>query len=187
MPAGLAAGAQDETSASARLGALLQNEAGSVLAPHTWRYVPPAAHLIPAADAKATAPAPPINASAAAVASAAWGGAGRACGSQARAQPDGSAAGLAAAAAEALWGAAGAPAGAKRQLVADLVERLVQHSAASEKKLGAEQRANLALRATLEGMQRQNVALQQQLAYVTQSYQSLAAAATQGEAVPALQ
>merc|ERR1712039_886562 len=53
---------------------------------------------------------------------------------------------------------------AKRQLLGELVDRLGSKAYYSEQILGSEQRANRAMRVTLEILQRQNVYLQQQLA-----------------------
>lgn len=145
--------------------ALLQNEAGSIVAPHTWRFVPPPAHLLPLMDKAATMPAPPLDA-AAVPEPAAVVKAGETAGSSSTAKEAGatSAVGLAAAAVDAIREPSPA---AKRQLLTELVDRLVQHATTCEKQLAAEQRANLALRAAMENLQRQNLYLQQQLGYAT--------------------
>jgi hypothetical protein len=58
----------------------------------------------------------------------------------------------------------------KRQLLSELVECLAARSHKAEQALGAEQRANRAMQVTLEVLQRQNLYLQQQLAYMSQSW-----------------
>lgn len=56
---------------------------------------------------------------------------------------------------------------AKRQLLGELVERLGSRAYHCERILSSEQRANRAMRVTLEDLQRQNMYLQQQLARAT--------------------
>jgi len=58
-------------------------------------------------------------------------------------------------------------------LLSSLVDNLVKHAASCEKKLAAEQRANLSLRVSVWTLERQNSQLQQQLNSVSQSFQQL--------------
>jgi hypothetical protein len=58
----------------------------------------------------------------------------------------------------------------KRQLLSELVECLAARTHKAEQALGAEQRANRAMQVTLEVLQRQNLTLQQQLAWMSQNW-----------------
>jgi len=176
---------------------LIQNEAGSLIVPHTWKFVPPppqalaqqnqaeegalvaaTAHAAMGVSCAASAgegsdATPGVASQTTAPVASGQGGA-----------EDVQASGLARFAAGALGAALSSPSNcanadeeSKRRLLGELVERLAARVYQCEKQLGGEQRANLALRATLEGLQRQNVYLQQQLAYVTQSYHCATATA----------
>lgn len=134
----------------------LLQQAGSLVAPHTWRFVPPPPQPAPLEEVAVDTSSLPSLA--------------------------GPAAGLAKVAIDPLGAAAAGSSGptsaaAKRQLLGDLVESLAARAFQTEQLLGGEQRANRALRVTLEVLQRQNLCFQQQLAYVTQSYQCVAMAA----------
>jgi len=75
------------------------------------------------------------------------------------------------AAAALVGGERSAAVAAKRELLGELVEQLAARAYQAEQALSSEQRANRALRVTLEALQRQNVCLQQQVALLAQSYQ----------------
>jgi len=59
---------------------------------------------------------------------------------------------------------------AKRELVSEIVQCLAAKTHNAEMILGTEQRANRAMRVTLEVLQRQNACLQQQISWVAQGW-----------------
>jgi len=137
-------------------GALLQNEVGSLVATHTWRYVPPPPAMRPPRVDVPVAPRRPV-------AEATEGS--PANGDEAASAP----AGNVAARVFAVLNNKACPAttGAKQRLVCDLVEQLAARLQRAEQALAGEQRAHRALQMTAEFLERHNACLQQQLAMVT--------------------
>lgn len=155
---------------------MMQNEVGSLVVPTTWRYLQPPPQMLPT----------PVDDAAGAVAPSSP--------SSQRASPEEPAgSGSASSPTEDLGAVIIKPVGsdkdtdvlqsadeapifepmdvdAKRQLLSDLVQCLADRMQKTEQALGSEQRANHAMRVTLEVLQRQNLHLQQQLAWVTQSW-----------------
>mmetsp|Transcript_62023 Transcript_62023/g.136451 ORF Transcript_62023/g.136451 Transcript_62023/m.136451 type:complete len:832 (+) Transcript_62023:150-2645(+) len=162
---------------------MLQNEAGSLVAPQTWRFVLPPPLPAPSQPGATTG-----GGAAGAEASETAETAVPAQGFQRDAPaPDSSAAAAAAADLAAVKAViAGAdpaiPADveAKRRFLGDMVETLLARLYETEQALGSEQRAGRAMRVTLDVLQRQNLHLQQQLAWVTQNWQYAMAAAQEG-------
>jgi len=131
---------------------MLQNEAGSLVMPETWRYVPPPPDQLP----QPPRPPEPLRADSA--------------GTDCR-NPDTEASATAEDDAEAgdedseqmLLDADG-----KRALLEDLVDFLIARAERCEKELEAEQRANRALSMSLEAEQRKSAVLQQQVVWLAQ-------------------
>lgn len=166
---------------------MMQNEAGSLVMPHTWRYVIPPAQEhtssgsrgpLASSSSAGLRPCPSapeddgIGGGTATSAEATScsstrdsSGTGKAGSKDSAASLDSDNAGRA------------ARIRAKRQLLNALVQRCLETVHCSEHALATEQRQGRALRMTLEVMQRQNSCLQQQLAWLTQGYQQTLAAA----------
>jgi len=148
--------------------ALLQNEAGSLVAPQTWRFVvPPQQASNPASPASGAPLSPEANGPSA---------------EEDQATPvirllrDES--GEQAPPAQPL------DSNEKRQLLAELVDCLTARTQKAEKDLGNEQRAKRALNVTVEVQQRQIIRLQQQLEFVAQGWPYANLMAQGGEPPP---
>lgn len=167
---------------------VMQNEAGSLVVPTTWRFVPPPGPkpveepvmalpnpVDPAYGAQFLAIQPVVATPPAAqpqegveVSTLATQGVGEAEVEQARVE----ARGLEEKIEQTLPAAATEPMDteAKVHVLYQLIASITARTERYELALGSEQRANRALRTTLEDLHRQNVSLQQQLAWVTQSW-----------------
>jgi hypothetical protein len=147
--------------------ALLQNEVGSIVMPQTWRYVPPpqlppmqqATNLQPCDNGEPNRATPDLQAQTSAIAT-----------SQEeqsviiiRPVHD----------REETQAPTPVPLSidAKRKLLNEVVECLATRGEETRKALEGEQRSNRSMQVTMEVLQRQNVTLQQQLAWVLQSVQ----------------
>jgi len=153
---------------------MMQNEVGSLVMPTTWRYLQPPLQMLqqPAApeqdESAQEAASSPSRPSQEAVGS---------CSASSQAEEAGSVIirQVASDRDTDVPSAEEAPVfepmdlEAKRLLLSDLVEHLTAKAAKAEQALGSEQRANHAMRVTLEVLQRQNLHLQQQL-WVTQNW-----------------
>jgi len=128
-------------STSAQLPTLLQNEFGSLIQKHTWQYVLPA---MPDATPAPVASVPP--ASKEELVSDAF-----PVSAPVDSDVNSSLAGISMDVRD------------KQRLLADLVTVFASRATQAERELGSEQRANNALRVTLEVMQKQNLCLQQQV------------------------
>ncbi|CAE8610710.1 unnamed protein product, partial [Polarella glacialis] len=137
---------------------LLQNEAGSLVVPQTWRYVPPPLECQP------RRPSAPSAASIAAEAPAAV-SASRSCSSTAPVGVEGDKR-----EAEDEDGEEEEilplDTAAKQALLDDIVEHLMARADGCQQELSQEQRANRALKMALEVEQRKTAMLQQQLAWM---------------------
>jgi len=168
---------------------VLQNEIGSLVVPHTWRFVPPPS-VVQVLEAT---PEGEFQGATGHVSLLPCVAGGVPSGSQDAASPGGDALAFAAPS-EGGGGACSskdAPEAAsvgstldvysKRRLLDTVLGALSSQSGESDKALRAEQRANRAMRVTLEVLHRQNVCLQQQLAWVTQSWPQATACWAPGE------
>lgn len=152
---------------------LLQNEAGSLVMPHTWRFVQPPQQpeVQPPCDyekdsASGSQAASPSPGQRDAVADALSGASQVVNNLQI-----GAVSSFAKATDAAMTAAFPADTAAKRMLLGELVERLAAKVAETDRELASERRENRALRVTLEVMQRQQAVLQQQVAYLSQAAQ----------------
>jgi len=151
---------------------LLQNEAGSLVVPQTWRYVPPPPDQLPQAPPRPSEP----------------------CGVDANAGDCRNSDGATTSDAEDTGDQEDLmplDADAKQVLVEDLVDFLIARAERCEKELAAEQRANRALRMSLEAEQRKSTVFQQQLAWLAQQagyqYDGVSISEASAEQMPAEQ
>jgi len=174
---------------------MMQNEAGSLVMPHTWRYVIPPAQEhtssgsrgpLASSSSSGLLPHPSATEDDGIGGYTANSAAATSCSSTRDSSGTGEA-GSTDTAASLHTDNAGRAARirAKRQLLNSLVQRCTETVHCGEHALATEQRQGRALRMTLEVMQRQNACLQQQLAWLTQGYQqTLAATACANNAPP---
>jgi len=180
-PAGVAMGAAGpETPLGGVLGqmwpsTLFQNEAGSLVVPHTWRYIPAPPQAPSPGRSEGPLSPPPCGPASDSV--------GQVSPSEEQspsvaiimpvADQEADMARQESAESEARPPSRPLDLDAKRQLLTELVECLTVRAHKAEQSLGAEQRSNRALNVTMEVLQRQNLCLQQQcqqLAYMAQQW-----------------